>query len=1116
MPDSHCPPPWCSLDSNRRTTTTTTTITSNKDKNEIDDIELQRQLAHVPITSAAVYDCPLRGKQYILAGEHNAVVVYSKAEEEEEGKEGKEEAAAAAPLSKPWLCRLPVFKDQTVHGMRVQGRRLLVWGGSQVAVLDGEALLQRQRQPGDGDGQAQEAVVLASGAAPDWIHDGLLSQWDEHDASVVLVSAHNEVLWMKCTVTRDLVLEQDADAVSPSRPMLYVAQLAWLSRRSVLVAAGTVFGTILVWKAEEKTATMLAALRGHEGSIYGVDISPMVALRRGMPVRLLASCSDDRTIRVWDISEASADHSVPATTTAAATPHVGEDDHDTGFKAAASYERLVPETSDKGDLSPVAVAMGHASRIWGVKFAAAAADGNVCIYSFGEDATAQKWQLDLAQGTLVKGQTYALHDGKHLWARSVHVKDAVDIVTGGADSKICLVEEKSAGMTLTASVNLAVREVISRYDFVDGNTMLAITNLGRLFLGNLAQNSWEEVAVHENLRECYVLRSIGRGAIVMGTTQGAVHVWNAAKRDLVTCTNVTGRIVEMSCISSETGLGETIVEVIVHMHGSPCSRVLTLDTTTGQLDGEAHVKGLDERFVPVSAARMGEYLIMGSRHGYMALLTVQNKCWSPVLEMATHSRDAITSIVLLPSKDEIPSQYILATSRDGMYRIYKVEAAALVLLHETAPPFGPMIEGAWFVAGPDEPELLLYGFRSKDFVVWNESRKEEMASVNCGGAHRTFRLNHSAVDMGRLKFAYTRTSKLFVHSQVRVDHKTIKTGVHGREIRALSFNGRLIASGAEDTSIRIWECAEAAGDPRKSVLRCLAYMDAHVTGIQRLHWFEDDYLFSSAGNGELFVWRVRPLDSGYRGLAVVREATFVDESPVKDLRIMDFDVSRRLGTLVVSLAFSNSTLKAYEYDGQGSFKLLSTGSYTGACLTQLRHLRNRAGGLDVMTASTDGYLAIWSTAPEPVGAKNEFTLAVAAAVHQSSVKSLDMVTARNGRSHTILTGGDDNAIGVTLLEETDTDEPIGRYHFRARNVVRKAHAAAVNGVAILPKSADGPDMFGASVSNDQRIKVWRLGRDEVSLAACASSGVADPGDIAAISGGRIVVGGVGVETWSVW
>lgn len=60
-----------------------------------------------------------------------------------------------------------------------------------------------------------------------------------------------------------------------------------------------------------------------------------------------------------------------------------------------------------------------------------------------------------------------------------------------------------------------------------------------------------------------------------------------------------------------------------------------------------------------------------------------------------------------------------------------------------------------------------------------------------------FRLSCSASDPGRCRFTFTRTSKLSIYSQSQPMRRPLKTGTHGREIRALSSNGRYIASGAK-------------------------------------------------------------------------------------------------------------------------------------------------------------------------------------------------------------------------------------------------------------------------------------------------------------------------------
>ncbi|UNI23477.1 WD repeat-containing protein 6 [Purpureocillium takamizusanense] len=1146
-------------------------------------MKLRRELSQLPITALDFYTSRL-GNVYLLAGEDTRLAVY----------------AVEPATEQHSLCRSEdIFYDQPLHGIRVQephdgeSPRAIVWGSSDIAMLDVSAL----------DTQVRAVDVVARGTAPDWIYDAAVSPWDSSLA--VVITAHNEVVPCRVDASGTIVF---GALTSPSRPMLYNGRLAWLSSDTLLVAAGTVFGDVVVWKyhfaADDEMGRgrheMLCTLTGHEGSIYGVDISPEMAGPGGESVRLLASCSDDRTIRIWDIATER-----PSTLSEIRPSEAPE----TGFRPTPEYDAQA--TGEEDGARPVATAMGHVSRIWGVKFGLPGTcdtlDSAVPVYSFGEDATAQRWQLELHSaagrgkkplGELVHKQTYSLHNGKHIWAGAVLCRDeATLIATGGGDGKIGLITEPSSEQptaqnlprgVITADMRdvldstrpglAAGREMISRYDFITEDQVLAITNLGRLFVGALSTGiTWREIKTSDEmtaeLRLTYVFRAVHDGAAVLGTTDGKIFYVRGA--DTITrVAQVPGRIIEASVLSKgafSTASGSP-VQILVHLHGSSESCYITIDSDGGSAS-YCRTKGLDSRFVATSAAKLGELLIMGSRHGWISLLRKQGDAWRPVCDVATRSRDAITSIVALPPRTDLPtaSKYFLATSRDGKYRIYELEqdgqSPQLHLLHETAPPFGPMIEGAWFTHDAVDPELVLYGFRSKDFVIWNETRREEIAMVDCGGAHRTFRLWSSASDPGRYHFAFTRTSKLSVYSQARTPHCTLRNGTHGREIRALSSRGRYLASGAEDTSIRIWEYRETT-KPGQTEMRCLASIKSHVTGIQRLQFLDDEYLFSSAGNEEFFVWKIRVLDSAYRGLAVMCEGVFADKSPSGDLRIMDFDVCRwdsggggddtaGMPVLLVTLAFSNSAVKTYRYGpGGGRFEPYAQGFYTGACLTQVRHLGVCGGNGWIMTASTDGHLALWRE--DLINAQGNITrtwvLMEAARVHQSSIKSLDMARGRGGDDgFCVVTGGDDNALGVATVMRKGG----GGFTLAERGIVRRAHAAAINGVVALTAAGDGDDdddedgITVVSVSNDQRVRAWRivaaaaaaadpssssssssLSSPRVELVCSAFSGVADPGDVACVSapapapasrdsgGGdwqrprRVVLGGVGIEVWN--
>lgn len=182
-------------------------------------------------------------------------------------------------------------------------------------------------------------------------------------------------------------------------------------------------------------------------------------------------------------------------------------------------------------------------------------------------------------------------------------------------------------------------------------------------------------------------------------------------------------------------------------------------------------------------------------------------------------------------------------------------------------------------------------------------------------------------------------------------------------------------------------------------------------------------------------------------------------------------------------------------------------------MTQIRYLGVDEKGLSALTASTDGHLTTWEVNfDEPLVSSH--VLVQVAPVHQSSIKCLDLHPTPEG--FLVLTGGDDNGLGVTTLVAMSNESGNRRYTTSSRGIVRKAHAAAINGLVLVRR---GAETFGITVSNDQRVKVWSVQPCKVKLVADAYSGVADPGDIAIVGDHngeklKVVLGGVGAEVWS--
>lgn len=847
-----------------------------------------------------------------------------------------------------------VFRRNNVHGfITLPQRRLddgrehievIVWGGRSLRAV------QLTLYP-------NHAVSLSSSSAeflaPDWIMSGCPAVDDQPDTAY-LVTANNAFLSLKLAMSTPsrhrmtLHVQQLATSV---KSILYSADIIALSASHVLIAAGTVFGEIIVWScfldsSVPSKANVVGSIHhfftGHDGSIFGVRISPKIpSLNGGRSGRLLASCSDDRTVRVWDISDcekkSSQDPSAYSTD--------GFELRSTGFGGVAGEEPTI------GSESCVAKEFGHVARIWSVNFLPLR-EGQVRkigLVTRGEDCTCVVWDLSWDSSSAITAyqlrETSSLHHhtGKHIWSLDLCGRGKETVVyTGGADGalKSFIIKEDDPSPLSQQDGQVKGRQSkigTKAFDFVAPDCLVGCSQNGELQVGTVsaeenASVTWETVHTVEDPYSSLVITGVPRKRLALiGSSLGTVRLYNQTTRSISNLVDLGSRPLVLFALESKLE-----PESFSFLASYPTDDKATFVRVIGW-DGdcpraEAVSFSLPQSPFAVSSASLiknGQYLLIGSKLGGLAVYRVSglNMSSLPLIEnRRVHGHEGTRHIQLVSSVSEangVSVEYVLTCGRDGNYCLHEVrvgregdETISLETVHRTSSALGCNLEGAYF--DEETGDLMLYGFRSQEFVLRNESKQTDLVSIASGGARRAWAFNPS-VKSSEATFSWKEGSNLQT-VRIRADlYRALRAGAHGREIKsmdgleAIQGKRRLFATGAEDTVVRIFALSTPSSASPWGSFECLRVLDTHRSGLQQVTWSKDGkYLFTSAAYEEFFVWRVRYIPPF--GIATILMAASPKDDPNSDLRVTSFDIvevteSESDNGFLLCLTLSNSTIK---------------------------------------------------------------------------------------------------------------------------------------------------------------------------------------------------------------
>ncbi|KAI2912002.1 hypothetical protein CBS63078_3817 [Aspergillus niger] len=1045
------------------------------------------------------------------------------------------------------LAELKAFKRNHVHGFvalsqqeQVAGpshARFIAWGGQSVRAFD--LFFSAQ------ESSASLVAASAEYQGPDWILAGCASSHEESTTAYVL-TAHNAVLGLHI-VDGDRSKHEKAVHIKPLvtgvNTILYSADIVALSESHILIAAGTVFGEIIVWSSYlNESGGAVGSIHhfftGHEGSIFGVRVSPSIASLRGnQSGRLLASCSDDRTIRIWDISdcERTSRHDAPAYST-------------DGFELRSTGFGAVAHDNEVGSEKTIASAFGHLARIWGVNFLTVGEGlGKVNLISRGEDATCILWDLTWDPSTqtpqfkLTEGISILKHTGKHVWSLEVRSTDTEAVIyTGGADGAVknftIKADEKGSlvlpnlhnriTMTIdTQNQEPHVETSIKGFDFVSQNEFVAVTARGEVQVGHIKAQKLsnqhifkETMFVEDDLRSYSVVGSLPQeGIALVGNARGLIRLYNHNVKSLIRLVEVGQRPLILILLDyKQISESEADLVFTVSYPNSETAELFMVSLSGDEPSVDKITVNLPYGFGMASASLVcgKQYLALGSLTGNFALYRVaKTESIEPVMPPSKlHGREGlsyITSFSSLYGEEEQLNPYFLTCGRSGTYGVHRLvisegpePSISLQTLHLASLAFNCEIQGAYI--DKVSQDLMIYGFQPMDFVLWNESAQTEVARHKCNGGRRAwaFQPNNTKAWAGSLLWIQSGFSGMEIQPDAS---RTLRSGSHGREVKAMCATqqgglGPLFATGSEDTNVRIFAPRDTQSENRWGAFKCLRLLREHHTGLQSVGWSTNGrFLFTSGGYEQFFVWRTHSIPRF--GLGTTLDGECPKSDPNSDLRTTSFDVlevedEQAEGSFLICLTYSNSTIKIFHYTSSaegGSFILLANGTYMSNCLTQANFML-KGSSLSLITASTDGYFTLWDltsvlepfyTITSPLRLKQTIHGASIIPstiscknryqIHWNSIKSLELADLSDTLS-LIVAAGDDNSMTVTLL-----DTGIENGEATCTIAVPDAHAACITTTKILTQHvnpSDGTARFAvASSGNDHQVKIWWIDID---------------------------------------
>lgn len=792
------------------------------------------------------------------------------------------------------------------------------------------------------------------------------------------------------------------------------------------IASGTILGNGVVWSLEYSGAALAMGgediavqyrLIGHEGSIYKIQWRD--------DGNQVATASDDRTLRIWNIPRSTA--------------------------------------SQAEDLTSEQVLWGHTGRVWDCTYL------QQHIVTVSEDCSFKIW----THGGKCIAHIDA-HRGRGIWQCAGIAHKSV-LVTGGADGGVKLwnlepwidSDNQNNNHTLT-NICIDISSVLFQggkkcKDFVrclkltPSRIVYMATNHGKLWKNSVSVNgldkAWELVYHTKDrspiIRLCTYLDS----RAIIATRDGSVICFCEGQKthDFVPSTAV----VSLFCFNLHAqehvfilALNQQLMLWKLGENSEPQELIAT------------GLHGYKYGSISEVVATESGYIVTGDTVGHVAIYRIQSSVLQLVASYALipSSTPAVRKISVLA---ECPDLTLTVLAAEGLVTKLKLLDGKEVYAVNQETFHCPNIID-WYLVRSTGSKIV-GGYVESDFVVYDSQTETEIVKrIPCGGWRRA---SASLLTLKDFFLIHYKGNELHLHYRSFSDNTpcALHAPHHGREVHVgiiLPRTPPVIITAGEDGFIR--QLAEGttrsvivAEHPSYASIRCLGC--APVPNKDNVF-----HLFSAGTRDIAAAWELHISPSGTVQECIPRAKKLPSYFSGRGEKPSVEDMEQRIMSLTcVSTGEDGGSLLVIIGGSDGMIQVLSM-SHSSATWVFKYELQHHSGpvmslahnGRTLASGGTDGSIALWNLRDIREGSSNATKpVCELQHVHQSGVNAIAMA------GDVLVSGGDDQSLCVILLEGCTVKSMCSH---------ACAHASAVRGVW-----TDGIDLV-LSVGLDQRLRRWRL------------------------------------------